>query len=155
MSVRTRWKNWKLRRERSQLDKESKQVQAEAREKKDNVIYDEWFSNYGWKFEAIDAWIKENDSRDLLDQAEQMYLPTPGLNDRDKWVPEGEFPPGIQQYWSVLTPEAMTELNAAIRQEKRARREVWESWAKIIGTIVASVTGIIGTIIGLVAISKK
>ncbi len=148
-------KNWKLRRQRRKLEKESKSVQAEAWEKKDERIYDEWYAKNGWQFEAIDWWIKENDSRDLLDQAEGMYLPTPGVNDKDKWVDQGEFPPGIQQYWSVLTPEAMTELNAAIRQEKKARREVWESWAKIIATIVTGVAGIIGTIIGLVAILKK
>jgi flagellar motor component MotA len=57
--------------------------------------------------------------------------------------------------FSVLTPEAMTELNAVIRNEKKARREVWESWAKIAGALVASLTGIIGGIIGLVAIWKK
>jgi hypothetical protein len=54
-----------------------------------------------------------------------------------------------------LTPEAMSELNRVIRQERVARLGVWESWAKIVGTAVASLTGIIGAIIGLVAILKK
>jgi hypothetical protein len=153
MALRTRWKNWKLRRERRKLEKEFKRVQAEAREKKDDQIYEEWRGINRWEFDVIDASIMENDSRELLDQAEKLYLPTPGPNDKDKWVPREELPPG--QYWSVLTPEAMMELNAVIRKERGARREVWESWAKIIGTIVASLTGIIGTIIGLVAILKK
>jgi hypothetical protein len=156
--LRTRWKNWELRRDRRKLEKESKRVQAEAWEKKSDEIYEEWYSIHSWEFYAIDASVRENDSRDLLDEAEKLYLPTPGRNDdyRDKWMSDADLNlPGGGSPYSVLTPEAMMELNALIRNERRARREVWESWAKIAGTIVASLTGIIGTIIGLVAISKK
>jgi hypothetical protein len=154
--LHTRWKNWKLRRHRRKLENESKRVGAEAREKKDDDIYNVWHGINGWEFDAIDAHIKQNDSRDLLDQAEKLYLLTPARGEKDKWMSDDDLnvPAGVGHF-SVLTPEATMELNAVIRNERRARREVWESWAKIVGTIVASLTGIVGTIIGLVAISKK
>ncbi len=55
----------------------------------------------------------------------------------------------------MLTPEAMTELRAAIRKERRERRETVDSWAKIIGRIITICTGLVGAIIGLVAVWKK
>lgn len=79
--------------------------------------------------DLLDAERKENISRDVLDQAEKLYLPTPSVNDNDKWVADDDL--GVtRQHWSILTPEAMTELNGVIRQERRARREIWESWGK-------------------------
>jgi len=41
MSVHTRWKNWKLRRRRQHLEKEAKLVRVEARQMKNDEIYEE------------------------------------------------------------------------------------------------------------------
>jgi hypothetical protein len=154
VKLRTRWANWKLKRERRKLGKESDSVAKEAKQKKNDQILDEWYSIHGFEFDIIDAQIKENISRDVLDQAEGLYLPTPNVGDRGKWIPDDDLG-NTGQHWSVLTPEALTELNGAIRQERKARRETLESWAKIIGAIVASLTGVIGALIGLIAILNK
>lgn len=153
MSLGTRWKNRKLRSRRNDLEKESNKVSREAKKKKDQHILDEWYSINGWEFDSIDAEIKHNDTRDLLDEAEGLYLPTPDRSDQSKWISKENL--NTFENWSVLTPEAMTELRAAIRKERRERREVVESWAKVVGAIITILTGLVGAAIGLVAVWKK
>jgi hypothetical protein len=82
-----------------------------------------------------------------------LYLPTPTVNDKDQWISRDELPPA--QHWFILTPEAMTQQNAAIRQERKARLEIWELKFKIAGAVATLGTGFIGSLIGLVAIWKK
>ena len=87
MRLVTHWEIWKLRREERKLKKESERVQAEAKEKKDDGIYEEWRSINGWRFEFIDAQGKENISKDSIWQAERLLLPTPSLSEEEKWIP--------------------------------------------------------------------
>ena len=152
--LRTRWKNWRLKVARWKLEKKYNRASDEAKQKKDLKVLEEWYSVNGWEFDVIDAEIKENISRDVLDQAERLYLPTPGHNDKDKWIPDDDLG-STGHHWKVLTPESMTELNGVIRQERRARREVSEWWIKIIGGFVTILTGLVGAGIGLVAVWKK
>jgi hypothetical protein len=153
MSLRTKWKNRKLRSRRKKLENEGAEAAKEAKRKKEHGIAEEWHTINSWELDSIDAEIKHNDSRALLDEAENLYLPTPKPNDTDKWVPKEDL--YIFENWSVLTPEAMTELRVAIRKERRDRREVLESWAKTIGAIITIITGLVGAVIGLVAVWKK
>jgi hypothetical protein len=153
MSLRVQWKNRKLRKSRHVLEKQFNSVARESKRKKDRAILDEWYSINGWEFDSIDAEIKHNDTRDLLDEAEGLYLPTPDRGDESKWISKDDL--NSFENWSVLTPEAMTELRAAIRKERRERRETVESWAKIIGTIITICTGLVGAVIGLVAVWKR
>jgi len=152
--LRTRWNNWRLRRQRRELDKEQscvwKKAKKEKTESERNTITDEWYGSRGWEFDVIDAQIRHNDSRDLLERAERLYLPVPGVNDTDKWLPEEE-----QYGWSALTPAAMTELATAINTKERERREVWEWRAKILSACIAGLTGLVGAITGLRAVWTK
>jgi fermentation-respiration switch protein FrsA (DUF1100 family) len=129
-------------------------VAKEAKEKHDGGLLEEWEGANEWEFEMIDATIKGNLSRDVLAQARELYLPTPTFNDKTRWVPEEEFIHTGAQWW-VLTPEAMAELNGAIRREKQARREIVDWWVKVIGGFVTILTGLIGAAIGLVAVLRK
>lgn len=153
MSLRTKWKNWKLRSRRRTLEKEGAAAAKESKQKKDHSIIDEWHNINGWELDSIEAEIKHNDSRALLDEAEKLYLPAPGLNDKNKWIPKEDL--NTFENWSVLTPEAMTDLRAAIRKERREQREELESWAKIVGAFMTILTGLVGAVIGLVAVLKK
>jgi hypothetical protein len=153
MSLRTRWKNHRLRRRRQALEKEYNKTAKEAKRKKDQHIVDEWYSVNHWEIDSIDAEIKHNDTRDLLDKAESLYLPTPARGEESKWISKEDL--NSFENFSVLTPDAMTELRSAIRKEHREQREAVESWAKIMGVIITICTGLIGTVIGLVAIWKK
>jgi 5-formyltetrahydrofolate cyclo-ligase len=153
MSLRLWWKNRKLRKSRQALEKQYNDAAKDAKRKKSHDILDEWYSVNGWEFDSIDAEIKHNDSRDLLDEAESLYLPTPERSDETKWISKDDL--NSFENWSVLTPEAMTDLRTSIRKERRERRETVDSWAKIIGTIITICTGLVGAIIGLVAVLKK
>jgi hypothetical protein len=153
MPLRTQWKNRKLRSRRRRLEKEATEAAEESKRKKDHSIAEEWHTINSWELDSIDAEIKHNDSRALLDEAQKLYLPTPGPADKDKWVPKEDL--NTFENWSVLTPEAMTELRAAIRKERRERREVVESWAKVVGAIITILTGLVGAAIGLVAVWNK
>jgi hypothetical protein len=153
MSLRSRWKNRKLRSRRQTLEKEFNKIAKEAKRKKEQHILDEWHSVNGWEFDSIDAEIKHNDTQDLLDEAEKLYLPTPDRGDQSKWISKDDLK--SFENFSVLTPDAMSEVRTAIRKERRERREVVESWAKIAGSTITILTGLIGAIIGLVAIWKK
>jgi hypothetical protein len=112
MSFRSRFKNWKLRARRRRLEKQFNATSKQAKRKADHRIVDGWYNINGWKFDSIDAEIKHNDSRAMLDEAENFYLPTPGLNDKDKWTPKAEL--NSFENWCVLTPEAMTELRSVL-----------------------------------------
>lgn len=153
MTLRTRWKNRKLRKQRRRLEKEFNKVSREAKQKKDQQTVDEWYSINGWEFDSIDAEIKHNDTRDLLDEAEVLYLPTPERGDHSKWISKDDL--NSFENFSVLTPDAMTEVRSSIRKERRERRETVESWAKIIGAIITILTGLVGAAIGLVAVWRK
>jgi hypothetical protein len=49
----------------------------------------------------------------------------------------------------------MTELRSAIRKEQAERRAVVEWWLKVVGGSVGILTGLVGALIGLIAILKK
>jgi hypothetical protein len=154
MTLRTRWSNWRAKARLRELTKEHSQVEKKAKEKHDSGLLEEWEAEHGWEFEVIDMQIKESLSRDVLDQARKLYLPTPNLNDKSKWLSEDEFPHTGMRFW-ILTREATVELNATIRKERQGRREVIEWWIKVIGGFVGILTGLVGAGIGLVAVLKK
>jgi hypothetical protein len=154
MTLHTRWANWRAKAHLRKLRKEHGRIKKRAKEKHDSGLLEAWEGEHEWEFGLVEATIKENLSRDVLDQARELYLPTPSLNDKTKWVPEDEFVHTGTQWW-VLTPEAMIELNGVIRKEKQARREVVEWWIKVIGGFVTILTGLVGAGIGLVAVLRK
>ena len=137
----------------TEAKEEHSRIEKKAKEKHDSGLLEAWEDNHAEEFDVIDTQIKETFSRDLLDQARELYLPTPSFNDKTKWVSENEF--SHTGPWSILTPEAMIELNGAIRKERQARREILEWWIKVIGGFVTILTGLVGAGIGLVAVWKK
>jgi hypothetical protein len=120
MTLRTRWTNWRAKVHLRKLRKEHGRVEKRAKKKHDSGLLEEWEAEHAWEFEVIDAQIKENLSRDVLDQGRELNLPTPSLNDKSKWLPDEEFAHTGGRYW-ILTPEAMIELIGAIRKERQAR----------------------------------
>jgi len=54
-----------------------------------------------------------------------------------------------------VTEQALAEFRTAIRNEQKERWAFWELRAKIVTAFVTGLTGVIGTLIGLIAILKK
>ena len=83
----------------------------------------------------------------LSDVANELMIHVPSWwepKERDKWE-EGRF---VRRY---LTREAMNELRAAIRAERKARWELIVMWAPVIGML----TGLVGATTGLIAVLSK
>ena len=76
--------------------------------------------------------------------AHRMLIPVPEFKTEGGHWMESEEHPGRYH----LTPQTLHELRAAIRSEKKARREEWTVWLVLI-------TGILGALSGLVAIIKN
>ncbi len=80
-------------------------------------------------------------SRQLVRRAQKHYVRLDGLVwDSDQYG---------NQYLSNATE---SQLYQAVKEE---RRKAWEFRLKIIGILTTALTGLVGTIIGLVAILKK
>ncbi len=81
--------------------------------------------------------------------------PTPkGAPFYNAWINEFELSPAWHNA-KILTPEALTDLRTAIRKEKRDRLEDFGVWIRVVGGGVGILTGLVGALIGLVAIWKK
>jgi hypothetical protein len=149
--IQDRIKLYKLDRQEKKLDAEGERVHKEAREKKDQEIFDEWWEGTASRQYRHIEWNRKNVvSGSLIDEADKLHLPRPHPSDDDKWE---ERPTGTS-FGDVLTLEAMTDLRATIRREKRERRETVEWWVKTLGGIIGIITGLVGALIGLVSVWK-
>jgi hypothetical protein len=80
----------------------------------------------------------------LRDEAQRYLLPVPEFNTTD----DGAWEQATTAAQYQLKPAALAELRSAIRQEKKERRESWQSSA-------ALAIGLIGALIGLFSAMTK
>ena len=143
---------YKLNRRENKLNSEWERQSKKANEQGSPDLVDEWYDSVGhYDYEEIDWERKTLVSRNLISEADKLHLPRPKTSERQKW--DGNSPPHVP-YTYVLTPAAMTEVRATIRKEKRERRETVEWWVKIAGGLITIGTGLVGALIGLVAVWK-
>lgn len=83
-------------------------------------------------------------SKDLLRQANEYGVPAPSLDNKDAW----EDRMGMH----FLSVNGVAKLRSVIRREINER---WDLRIKILGIVVPAVVGILGALIGLVAVWKK
>lgn len=83
-------------------------------------------------------------SKDLLRQANEYGVPVPSLDNNDAW----EDRMGMH----FLSVNGAANLRSVIRREINER---WDLRIKILGIVVPAVVGILGALIGLVAVWKK
>lgn len=150
--VRHRVKLYRINRAKRELDAIGDRFFRESKERKDETIIDNWYDDHSWEYDSIKWDRKELISNSLLEQADELDLPRPPYADKSKWEEADEYSPDAGKL--VLAPEAMTELLAKIRKEQRERRETAEFWLKALGSVIAILTGLVGTLIGLVSLLK-
>jgi hypothetical protein len=151
MRLQTRVTLWKLRMRARKSDRIFNRLVRESGKPLAECSGEEWYADGCIDSISIEAEEKKAISDELQYEAQKLYLPTPALNDEQKWDSDH----AINTPTRFLTPEAMTELRSAIRKERAEQRAVIEWWFKILGGAVGIVTGLIGALIGLVAIWKK
>jgi hypothetical protein len=150
---RKKYEQFKLDRSERKLNKEGKRKQDEARDKKDPALFEDWENNYAYQEYRELQWARNKlESDALLRQADELYLPRPDYNDKTKWIAHDDEYYPLEGH--VLTHEAMTELRATIRKDRKERREEFEWWVKIISSGLTILTGFVGALIGLAAIWK-
>ena|SRR5207249_1876753 len=144
---------YKLDRRKKKVDSELERIRKEAQEKKDGRILNEWYRSVAsLEYEDIEWERKKIVSDSLIKEADELHLPRPQYGDEDKWEDEGVKPP--MTVGEALTREAMVELRAVIRKERRERHETVEWWVKIIVGLITIGTGLVGALIGLISVWK-
>ncbi len=94
-------------------------------------------------------WIAVIQTRHLISQADKLQLPTPNRTEEpEKWVETWDF-----DYY--LTVSAAAQLRAEIRNERKARQEIWHSRVMLAVSLIAAATGLLGAAIGLLAYLAK
>ena len=131
----------RLQRRKEKTRKLHKKLLDEAREQKKNreeiekIAHDE-----GSVIDYIDDEITQLQSRYLFRQAEKYLIPLPEFKTHDGAWEKADFTERLR-----LTPHALSELRTAVRQEKKERREHWQTWLILL-------TGFMGTLIGVLAV---
>jgi hypothetical protein len=76
-------------------------------------------------------------------------VPTPDHFDDRVWV---------TSHWTGLrrlSEKSLAEFQSAVRKEQKERLQLWELRAKVVGGALTGLTGVIGALIGLIAIFKE
>jgi len=138
--LRLRWRIWRLDRQYRADEEGTAQAveKATSQQEIDEILGG---SDQG----VIQRRIDEAHTKYLMSRARRLVVPLPDWNDDRLWSIEantGEH---------VLTAAGINELRAAIRAEKKARREAVQSWLPWVGAL----TGIIGALTGLFAVLAK
>lgn len=81
----------------------------------------------------------------LIGQANRYLIPTPEFKQEGAWVQSN-----ITGLWH-LTPHAMLSLRTEVRQERKERSEYVQKWLTVIATFIAAMTGLVGALIGVLA----
>jgi len=150
MRFRSRLKLWRIHSRQRKNDRVFSQLVKESGKSVEECSAESWYADLGNEEISLDAEERKTITDELIDEAHRLYLPVPLWNDQSKWDSDYAEPPT-----RYLTPQAMNELRAAIRKEQAERRAVLEWWLKALGGAVGILTGLIGALIGLIAILKK
>jgi hypothetical protein len=142
-TVKFHWRLTKLKRAKREDEKSYNKLIAETRKNNkprdeiDSLMHDAQLEE-----RVADDQIREMVSRRLLDIADEYLLPRPEFKMKDGAWEESD----VTSRWR-LKPEAILELRAAIRKERKDRSEHMLMWAP-------ALIGLLGAISGLVAVIK-
>jgi hypothetical protein len=134
----------KLHKERQRIQAVYKEALNEAKAAdKSELELERLFFEERMEVEIVDAEIHQLITQRLIQIAERNLIPHPEFkSEGGAWIQSS-----VTGHWH-LTIEAMAELRAAIRREKKERSESWLMW-------LAGCTGLVGTLIGLASLLLK
>ena len=104
--------------------------------------------------QAQEQWLLEDElqqleSRYLCIEAHKYRVPIPPHSDGEAW----EKSTNIGGY--QLTAKGIAKLRAELREEKNERWKWWELSSKVLIAVATSLTGLIGVLIGWMAVFNK
>jgi hypothetical protein len=111
----------------------------EAKAAKDSDAVESWESEWAsaiWEFESDRRLTAQ---RRLFRKARRLYVPVPQLTEENSVD-------GV-----VVDNSVFEQLVPRIREAQKARHELWLAWVPL----VTALTGLIGTLVGMIALLKK
>jgi biopolymer transport protein ExbB/TolQ len=117
------------------------QADAEKRQDKfgDEIAKVELCTYY---FRVAEDQIEAIETRQVKERVEKLGIP----------IGDASWQPGFEFNSTRLRPEARIAIAEQIRKERRARIEDRMLWVNYLGPLLSPLTGLVGTIIGLVAL---
>ncbi len=148
--IRYRWTLWKLMTEKRAVQKHYAAIYDKGvREKKAQAdlrgILEDQFHEVSEVEENITAAISDY----LFTLAYRYRVPTPDYSDKRLWEE------ARHSSRRLLTEKAMAEFRVAIRSEQKERWQILELRLKVGAAVLTGLTGMVGALIGLVAILRK
>ncbi len=128
------------------LDKERRKAVKNGGSPQD--VWDD--GNWQFEYQFLEEDEASYHSRTLLQRARQLRLPTPAIMD-EKGLTEDYIASGLDGHRYFLSLAGEQKLRSAIREEERYRSERWTRRIPY----VTALSGLIGTITGLVALLAK
>src|SRR6266404_1364489 len=147
-----RWRLWNRRRLWDALSKKTHKQLADLRKAKEHVNangLDHWLDG---EYQEYRAYVDSLQTGHLLKLAERFDISPPPIlpepedsSDRD---PASPWEQSHFDYGYYLTPKGRSDLRALIRNEKNQRIESALKWIPL----VTAITGLLGVVIGLLAL---
>jgi uncharacterized membrane protein len=134
------WKIWRLERARKRVAAKYDLLVPKSLSQADEGAF---VFEGQMKIAELDDAVQQLQSNHLIRLAHRYVLVVPPLNQKHESWKESEF----TDEWQ-LTPKAFIELRNAVRTERKARREAWQS--HIVG--ISAATGLIGGLTGLISV---
>lgn len=146
---------------RMMMTRETVQHRQKVRAAKSREERRELEVHHNWDMRDLEDWLTSIEDKELITRAARMDL---SLDDIP--TPASDDPNETRQHWQdsecgsrVLCRDSRRALQKAIRERapayRRERREVYEFYLKIVLGVGGVMTGIGGTLIGILSVLKK
>jgi hypothetical protein len=139
---------WQLKRRRAALQKSFQEDREKLKEgKAPQEKFYELDSQEYFEVREVEVELDMEQSKQLFDEARALDVDTPKPSDGEMWISDDH----AGRIW--LTARGRASVRKAIDEETARRFEVKTRWVtKLILPLLAALIGIIGSIIGLVAV---
>jgi hypothetical protein len=98
---------------------------------------------------SVDEQIREAETSYLYEVAYRLRIPVPDYSKNELWTNS------IRTHRRLLSETALADFRAAIRKEQNERWQLLELRLKIVMGLATALTGVMGTLIGLIAFWRK
>jgi outer membrane lipopolysaccharide assembly protein LptE/RlpB len=122
--------------------------QAEKEGKKTDEIF-EILGHRDQEILSVDEQIREAETSYLYEVAYRLRIPVPDYSKNELWTNS------IRTHRRLLSETALADFRAAIRKEQNERWQLLELRLKIVMGLATALTGVMGTLIGLIAFWRK
>lgn len=125
------------------LHRRQRRLNEQLRSNREEIELQDLAHNLEWVRCEIEIAITDA----LLTEADKLHISKPSFGDRKKW--------NLSAPSRTLSHAGIEDLRSRIRKEKRERQEIIEWWVKVVGGLITILTGLVGALIGLIAILRS